>query len=158
MILYLHFFLVKMRRSHHRSATEYGSHFVKQDACNGVLSISSYAASANGRLPPDLHRRDTRIQCTQRKKSWKNAVKSNSEMAVNYRKIARKEAIIRRKDGCQTWDSLNSSPKVVPHTNLTNVNTVGENLINTPRSVTTKSDVSKEKRLIRTTRNEHEHL
>ena len=145
MILYLHFFLVKMRRSHHRSATEYGSHFVKQDACNGVLSISSYAASANGRLPPDLHRRDTRIQCIQRKKGWIIALKRTSEMAVKHPKIAEKDAIIRRKESCQTLDSLNSNRKVVPHSNLTHANTVGENLINTPRSVTTKSDVAKEK-------------
>jgi hypothetical protein len=66
-------------------------------------------------------------------------------MAVKHRKIARKEGKIRRKESCLTWDSMNSSPKVVPHSNLTIANTVGENLINTPRSVTTKSDVAKEK-------------
>jgi hypothetical protein len=64
---------------------------------------------------------------------------------IQFLKIASKDGIFRRKKSCWTGDSLYSSPKVVPHTNLTNVNTVGENLINTLRSVTTTSDVANEK-------------
>ena len=85
-------------------------------------------------------------------------LKNTFEMAVKHRLIPGQDAIIRGKESCLTWDSLNSSTKVVPHTNLTTANTVGENLISTPRSVITKSDVAKEKMLIRTSRNELEHL
>jgi len=34
------------------------------------------------------------------KKGWKNVLKRTSEMAVKHPKIAEKDAIIRRKDGC----------------------------------------------------------
>ena len=66
-------------------------------------------------------------------------------IVIQFLKITSKDAIFRRKKSCWTEDSLYSSPKVVPDSNLTPANTVGENLTNTPRSVTTKSDVAKEK-------------
>ena len=62
-------------------------------------------------------------------------------MAVKRPKIKDKNAITRGKESFWTWDSLNSSPKVVPHTNLTAANSVEENLTMHKRNMIIKSDV-----------------
>ena len=136
------FIFIEKRRSSHRSKTTEEEHLASQDACNGLWLTSSYVVSARKHSLLDMHRRDTRKLCTQRKKSWQNVLKRTSEMAVKHPKIAEKSAIIRRKDGYLTWDSMNSNLKGVPHSNLIIVNTVEENFSMLKRNMTTKSDVA----------------
>ena len=68
-----------------------------------------------------------------------------SLIVLKHQEVSSQDAILRRKKSCWTEDSLNSSLKVVPDSNLTPANTVGENLTTITRNVIIRSDVAVEK-------------
>ena len=105
---------MKKRRRCHRDKSTSEEHLANQDACNGVWLTSSNVSTARKHSPLVMLRRDIIQLCTQRKNSCRNVLNYTLEMAVKHRKIASKDAIIRRKESYLTWDSLNSSIKVVP--------------------------------------------